>query len=225
MEKIKYHILVVDDDDRIRVLVKEYLVENNFIVSTANSAEEAKIKLDYLKFDLIVLDVMMPGQNGFELTKEIKKNSAMPIILLTAKGEVENRIEGLELGADDYLGKPFEPKELLLRIKNIIKKSAKININKINKIGEAKVDLNKMSIQLKNKINKINNVEKKVLIEMLANPGKTYSRLQIGEISNIKQERSIDVMITRLRQKIELKPKNPKFLQTIRGSGYVLWVE
>ena len=225
MEKIKYHILVVDDDDRIRELVKEYLNENGFIVSTGNSAEEAKIKLDYFKFDLIVLDVMMPGQNGFELTKEIKKNSNMPIILLTAKGEVENRIQGLELGADDYLGKPFEPKELLLRINNIVKKSKKINLNKINKIGEAKVDLNKMSIQLKNKINKINNVEKKVLIEMLANPGKTYSRLQIGEISNIKQERSIDVMITRLRQKIEISPKNPKFLQTIRGSGYVLWIE
>jgi len=225
MEKIKYHILVVDDDDRIRVLVKEYLVENNFIVSTANSAEEAKIKLDYLKFDLIVLDVMMPGQNGFELTEEIKKNSAMPIILLTAKGEVENRIEGLELGADDYLGKPFEPKELLLRVKNIIKKNIKINPNKINKIGDAKVDLNKMTIQLRDKISKINNVEKKVLIEMLANPGKTYSRLQIGEISNISQERSIDVMITRLRQKIEMNPKNPKFLQTIRGAGYVLWIE
>ena len=225
MEKIKYHILVVDDDDRIRELVKEYLNENGFIVSTGNSAEEAKIKLGYFKFDLIVLDVMMPGQNGFELTKEIKKNSNMPIILLTAKGEVENRIQGLELGADDYLGKPFEPKELLLRINNIVKKSKKINLNKINKIGEAKIDLNKMSIQLKNKINKINNVEKKVLIEMLTNPGKTYSRLQIGEISNIKQERSIDVMITRLRQKIEISPKNPKFLQTIRGSGYVLWVE
>jgi two-component system, OmpR family, phosphate regulon response regulator OmpR len=225
MEKIKYHILVVDDDDRIRELVKEYLKEKKFIVSTANSAEEAKIKMGYFRFDLIVLDVMMPGQNGFELTQEIKKNSNIPIILLTAKGEVENRIEGLELGADDYLGKPFEPKELLLRIKNIIKKSVKINLNKINKIGEAKVDLNKMSIQLKKKISKINNVEKKVLVEMLANPGKTYSRLQIGEISNINQERSIDVMITRLRQKIEINPKSPKYLQTIRGAGYVLWIE
>ena len=225
MEKIKYHILVVDDDDRIRELVKEFLKENKFVVSSANSAEEAKEKLDYFKFDLIVLDVMMPGQNGFELTKEIKKNSNVPIILLTAKGEVENRIEGLELGADDYLGKPFEPKELLLRIKNIIKKSTRIDLNKTNKIGEAKVDLNRMSIQLKNKVSKINNVEKKVLIEMLANPGKTYSRLQIGEISNISQERSIDVMITRLRQKIEANPKNPKYLQTIRGAGYVLWIE
>ena len=225
MEKIKYHILVVDDDDRIRELVKEYLNENEFIISTGNSAEEAKIKMKYFNFDLVVLDVMMPGQNGFEFTKEIKKNSSVPIILLTAKGEVENRIEGLEIGADDYLGKPFEPKELLLRIKNIIKKNSKINLNKINKIGDAKIDLNKMSIQLKNKSIKINNVEKKVLIEMLANPGKTYSRSQIGEISNINQERSIDVMITRLRQKIEVNPKNPKYLQTIRGSGYVLWIE
>ena len=225
MEKIKYHILVVDDDDRIRELVKEYLKENKFIVSVANSAEEAKIKLGYFKFDLVILDVIMPGQNGFEFTREIKKNSSLPIILLTAKGEVENRIEGLEIGADDYLGKPFEPKELLLRVKNIIKKNTKINQNKINKVGDAKVDLNKMSIQLKGKISKINNAEKRVLIEMLANPGKTYSRLQIGEISNINQERSIDVMITRLRQKIEINPKSPKYLQTIRGSGYVLWIE
>ena len=225
MPKIRYHILVVDDDNRIRELVKEYLNDNGFIVSTGNSAEEAKIKLAYFKFDLIVLDVMMPGQNGFELTEEIKKNSNVPIMLLTAKGEVKNRIQGLELGADDYLGKPFEPKELLLRINNILKKSKKIDLNKINKIGKAKIDLNKMLIQLKNKINKINNAEKKVLVEMLANPGKTYTRVQIGEISNISQERSIDVMITRLRQKIELSPKNPKYLQTIRGSGYVLWVE
>ena len=225
MEKIKYHILVVDDDDRIKELVKEYLNDNGFVVSTGNSAEEAKIKISYFKFDLIVLDVMMPGKNGFELTKEIKKNSNVPIILLTAKGEVENRIQGLEIGADDYLGKPFEPKELLLRIKNILKKNKKINLNETYRIGDAKIDLNKMSIKLQKKINKINNAEKKILIEMLANPGKTYSREQIKEISNISQERSIDVMITRLRQKIEANPKNPKYLQTIRGSGYVLWVK
>ena len=206
-------------------MVKEYLNENGFIVSTGNSAEEAKIRLEYFKFDLIVLDVMMPGQNGFELTKEVKKNSSVPIILLTAKGEVENRIEGLELGADDYLGKPFEPKELLLRIKNIIEKSSRIDLSKINKIGDAMVDLNKMSILLRSKTSKINNAEKKVLLEMLANPGKIYSRSQIGKISNISQERSIDVMITRLRQKIEINPKNPKYLQSIRGSGYVLWVK
>ena len=225
MEKIKSHILVVDDDDRIRELVKEYLVENGFIVSVANNSEEAKIKISYFKFELIVLDVMMPGQTGFELTKEIKEKSNQPVILLTAKGEVENRVHGLELGADDYLPKPFEPKELLLRIKNIIKKNKKIDINKVSKIGEAKIDFNKMFVQLKDKKRKINNSEKKVLLEMLSNPGKTYSRVQIGQISNITQERSIDVMITRLRQKIETNPKNPKYLQTIRGSGYVLWIE
>ena len=225
MNKNNIHILVVDDDDRIRELVKQYLIEKGFVVSTANNSAEAKIKIGYFKFDLIVLDVMMPGQSGFELTKEIKKNSSQPIILLTAKGEVENRVFGLELGADDYLPKPFEPKELLLRIENIITKNKKIDINKINKIGEAKVDLNKMFILLKDKKNKINNSEKKILLEMLSNPGKTYTRTQIGQISNITQERSIDVMITRLRQKIEADPKSPKYLQTIRGSGYVLWIE
>ena len=225
MEKNKIHILVVDDDDRIRELIKEYLSDNNFIVSSANNAENAKIKIKHLKFDLLVLDVMMPGQSGFELTKEIKKNNDTPIILLTAKGEVESRIVGLELGADDYLGKPFEPRELLLRIKNIITKSNKINVKNINRIGEAKINLEKMIIELKGNVNKINTAEKNVLIEMLAKPGKTFTRLKIGEISKISQERSIDVMITRLRQKIEIKPKNPKYLQTIRGAGYVLWVE
>ena len=225
MEKSKTHILVVDDDNGIRELLKEYLEDNNFIVSTSIDSENAKIKLEQFAFDLIVLDVMMPGQSGFELTKEIKKKLNVPIILLTAKGEVENRIAGLELGADDYIGKPFEPKELLLRIKNIIKKSKKIDTKKISKVGSAKVDLNRMTIQLNNKTNKINSAEKKVLIEMMSNPGKTYSRTQIGNISKISQERSIDVMITRLRQKIESNPKNPKYLQTIRGSGYALWIE
>ena len=221
----KKHILVVDDDNRIRSLLKEYLKENNYIVSTSPNAEDAKIKISHFKFDLLVLDVMMPGQNGYELTKEIKKNIKTPIILLTAKGEVENRIKGLELGADDYIGKPFEPKELLLRIKNILDKEKKLNLNVEHKIGEAKIDLNKMNVNFKDKEKKINNAEKKVLIEMLANPGKTYTREEIGRISGISQERSIDVMITRLRQKIEVNPKNPKYLQTIRGSGYVLWIE
>ena len=225
MDKFIAHILVVDDDDGIRSLVKQYLNEKKFLVTTSNSAENAEEKVSIIKFDLIVLDVMMPGQNGFELTKEIKKNSNIPIILLTAKGEVENRIEGLELGADDYLGKPFEPKELLLRIKNIINKENKINLKSKYYIGNAEIDLNKMTIKLNDKIKKLNNSEKQILIEMLSNPGKTYSREDIGKISKISQERSIDVMITRLRQKIEINSKNPKYLQTIRGSGYVLWIE
>ena len=219
------HILVVDDDDRIRGLLKEYLNENKFLVSTAMNSEEAKAKLNHFKFDLIVLDVMMPGQSGYELTKEIKGKNSPPIILLTAKGEVENRIKGLELGADDYIGKPFEPKELLLRIKNIISKKIKIDTKKKYSVGEAVIDLNKMVIKLNNNHRKINVTEKKILMEMLSNPGKTYSRTQIGQMSGILQERSIDVMITRLRQKIEMNPKNPRYLQTIRGSGYVLWVE
>ncbi len=221
----KNHILIVDDDDRIRNLLKDFLSENHYIVSTAENADQAKEKLNYIKFDTIILDVMMPGQDGYDLTKEIKRQIKVPIILLTAKGEVENRIKGLELGADDYLGKPFEPRELLLRIRNIIKKGNKLDLKSIHKIGIAEVNLNKMTINLKNKSKKINNSEKKVLIEMLANPGTTYSREEIGKISGISQERSIDVMITRLRQKLELDPKNPKFLQTIRGSGYVLWIE
>ena len=219
------HILVVDDDNRIRSLLKEYLDDNKFLVSTAKDSNEAKTKLGHFKFDLIVLDVMMPGQNGYELTKEIKAKDSPPIILLTAKGEVENRIKGLEFGADDYIGKPFEPKELLLRINNIISKKNKIDLGKKYSVGEAIVDLNKMSIKLNNNIKKINVTEKKILMEMLSNPGKTYSRSKIGELSGISQERSIDVMITRLRQKIEIDPKNPKYLQTIRGSGYVLWIE
>ena len=212
MENNKNHILIVDDDDRIRDLLKDYLCENNYVVSTAENADQAKERLKYLKFDIIILDVMMPGQNGYELTKEIKKQIKVPIILLTAKGEVENRIKGLELGADDYLSKPFEPKELLLRIKNIINKDNKINLNKIYSVGTAQINLNKMFIKIGEKNRKINSTEKKVLIEMLSNPGKTYSREEIGKISGISQERSIDVMITRLRQKIEVNPKNPKYL-------------
>jgi len=225
MENNKYHILIVDDDDRIRNLLKDYLSENNYIVSTAENSNQAKDKLKFIKFDIIILDVMMPGQNGYDLTKEIKKNIKIPIILLTAKGEVENRIKGLELGADDYIGKPFEPKELLLRIKNIISKNIKTNLKSKYNIGSAEIDLNKMTVSLNNSFKKINNSEKKVLVEMLANPGTTFSREEIGKISGITQERSIDVMITRLRQKLENNPKNPKYLQTIRGSGYVLWIE
>ena len=225
MENNKNHILIVDDDDRIRNLLKDYLSENNYIVSSAENAVQAKEKLKYIKFDIIILDVMMPGQDGYELTKEIKTEIKVPIILLTAKGEVENRIKGLELGADDYLGKPFEPKELLLRIKNILTKKNKVDLKSKYNIGRAQVDLNKMTVTLAEKIKKINNSEKKVLMEMLANPGTTYSRDEIGKISGISQERSIDVMITRLRQKLEINPKNPKFLQTIRGAGYVLWIE
>jgi|TARA_Y100001949_G_scaffold84756_1_gene71580 two-component system phosphate regulon response regulator OmpR len=220
-----FHILVVDDDNRIRELVKEYLEENQFLVTTAKNAEDAKKKLEILKFDILVLDIMMPGESGLTLTKEVKKNNYTPIILLTAKGETKDRIEGLELGADDYLGKPFEPKELLLRIKNILNKTkTDILPNEIH-IGNTLINLKKLNIKLNNKIKKINTQEKKILENMLGSPGKVFSRNDIGKIINISKERTIDVMITRLRQKIESNPKNPKYLQTIRGSGYVLWIE
>ena len=201
MEKNKYHILVVDDDDKIRSLIKQFLSEKGFIISSAENAERAKAKIEIFNFNLIILDVMMPGQDGYDLTKELKQTKNIPIILLTAKGEVESRIHGLELGADDYLGKPFDPKELLLRVKNIIKMNIDPNKLLSSKIGEAELNLNKMVIQLKNKEQKINLSEKKVLMKMLASPGKIFSRSEIGKISNISKERSIDVMITRLRKK------------------------
>tara|TARA_B100000424_G_C22901242_1_gene479300 strand:+ start:455 stop:1132 length:678 start_codon:yes stop_codon:yes gene_type:complete len=225
MEKNKYHILVVDDDDKIRLLIKEYLSNKGYLVSSAENAEKAKIKIDIFNFNLIILDVMMPGQSGYELTKELKTSKNIPIILLTAKGEVENRIHGLEIGADDYIGKPFDPKELLLRVNNVIKMNIDPNKLLSSKIGEAELNLNKMTIKIKDKLKKINSSEKKVLMKMLSSPGKIFSRTDIGKIASISKERSIDVMITRLRKKIELDPKNPKFLQTIRGSGYVLWIK
>ena len=226
MESSSLHILIVDDDDRIRSLLKDYLSEHNYVVSTAENAEDAYAKIEYIKFDIMILDVMMPGKSGYELIRDIKeKKINTPIILLTARSEVENRIKGLELGADDYISKPFEPKELLLRIKNIIKKNIKFDLETKHFVGAARIDLNKMYIYLNQKNSKINSSEKKVLIEMLSNPGKTFSREEIAKISGISQERSIDVMITRLRQKLEINPKNPKYLQTIRGSGYVLWVQ
>ena len=225
MNKNIFHILVVDDDDRIRELVKQYLNENKFLVTTAKNALDARRKIEIIKFDIIILDVMMPGESGLSLTEEVKKNNPTPIILLTAKGEVEDRIEGLELGADDYLGKPFEPKELLLRIKNILEKTQKITLPKEIYVGNALINLEKLNIKIDNQTRKINTNEKKVLEKMLESPGKVFSRNDIGKTINLSKERTVDVLITRLRQKIETNPKKPKYLQTIRGSGYVLWIE
>ena len=225
MNKFVAHILVVDDDDGIRDLVKQYLNENNFLVTTANSAEDANKKIEVVKFDLIVLDIMMPGKSGLEFTQENKNLMNTPIILLTAKSEVTERIEGLEVGADDYLSKPFEPKELVLRIKNILNKTKRRDLKRVIDFGSIKIDLNKHLIIKNSKEYKINNAEKIILEEMINSSGKTFSRDEIGRILNLDKERSIDVIITRLRKKIESDPKNPKYLQTIRGSGYVLWIE
>tara|TARA_B100001996_G_scaffold168824_1_gene128705 strand:- start:48 stop:725 length:678 start_codon:yes stop_codon:yes gene_type:complete len=225
MNKFKEHILIVDDDDGIRNLVQQYLKDNNFLVTTANNAEDAKRKTDIIKFDLIVLDIMMPGKSGLEFTKENKKKINTPIILLTAKGEASERVEGLETGADDYLPKPFEPKELILRIKNILQKTKNLNQKRVVEFGIVKIDLNKLLIINKSKEYKINNTEKTILERMINSPGQIYSRDEIGDIIGLGKERSIDVIITRLRKKIEENPKNPRYLQTVRGEGYVLWIE
>jgi len=225
MNKFEAHILVVDDDDGIRDLVKQYLIQNNFVVTTANSAEDANEKIRVVKFDLIVLDIMMPGKSGLEFTIENKNNLNTPIILLTAKGEASDRVEGLEIGADDYLPKPFEPKELILRIKNILNKTKLKNKKRVLDFGNITIDLNRHIIFKENKEFKINNTEKTILEVMINSPGKTFSREEIGIITNLDKERSIDVIITRLRKKIESDPKNPKYLQTLRGEGYVLWIE
>ena len=225
MKNFKAHILIVDDDDGIRELVKQYLDQNNYLVSTANSAEDALEKVKIIKFDLIVLDIMMPGKSGLEFTSENKKKIDTPIILLTAKGEASERVEGLEIGADDYLPKPFEPKELILRIKNILDKTKKTEQKRIIEFENVKIDLNKLLIIRDQKEFKINNTEKTILEKMINSPGKTFSREDIGKLINLDKERSIDVIITRLRKKIEIDQKSPKFLQTIRGAGYVLWIE
>ena len=225
MDSFVAHILVVDDDEGIRNLVKKYLNENNYLVTTANSAEDAFEKIQIIKFDLIILDIMMPGKSGLEFIKENQKKLDTPVILLTAKGEADERVEGLEVGADDYLPKPFEPKELILRIQNIIRKTKKSDQKRVIQFENIKIDLNKQLIIKKNTEYKINNTEKKILEKMINNPGKTFSREDIGILTELDKERSIDVIITRLRKKIEIDPKNPKFLQTIRGAGYVLWIE
>ena len=225
MDKFLAHILIVDDDDRIRILVKQYLQDNNYLVTTAKDAFDAKNKIDLINFDLIILDIMMPKKSGLQLTDELKKENKVPIILLTAKGEIDERVEGLERGADDYLGKPFEPKELLLRIKNILAKTIKKKKTQKHIIVLSILDLNKLIIEKKDKSYKINNTEKLILEKMINSPGQIFSRDEIGKLINIDKERSIDVIITRLRKKIEMDSKNPKYLQTIRGTGYVLWIE
>ena len=225
MDKFNAHILVVDDDDGIRSLVKKYLEENRYLVTTANCAEDADEKIKIIEFDLIILDIMMPGKSGLDFINENKKKLETPIILLTAKGEANERIEGLEKGADDYLPKPFEPKELVLRIQNIIKKTKKNDQKRVIEFENILIDLNKKIIFKNKNEYKINNTEKIILEKMINNPGKTFTRENIGSLINLDKERSIDVIITRLRKKIELDPKNPKFLQTIRGAGYVLWIK
>ena len=225
MKKFEAHILVIDDDEGIRSLVKKYLNENNFLITTAKNAEDAEEKIGIIKFDLLVLDVMMPGISGLDFILKYKEKINTPVILLTARGHTSERIEGLEIGADDYLSKPFEPKELILRIRNILNKTKSKNAKRIIKFDNIKIDLEKLIIQKNGEEFKINNTEKLILEKMINSPGETFSRNYIGNLIEIDKERSVDVIITRLRKKIELDPKKPKYLQTIRGAGYVLWIE
>ena len=218
------HILIVDDDDKIRDLLKNFLTENNFLVSTAADAEEALEKLNFISFDLIIIDIMMPGMSGYGLTKKIRESTLVPLIHLTAMGETKNVIHGLEIGADDYIGKPFEPKELLLRIKNILNKISK-------KLNKEKIQLDSLILDLKNgkiigggKDLSLNDNEIKILSVLSSSPGESFSRELLIKTLGFTQERTLDVCVNRLRKKIEKNPKIPKFLKTKRGSGYVLWI-
>jgi len=216
--------LIVDDDDKIRNLLKDFLTENSFLISTAADAMEALEKLNSLSFDLIIIDIMMPGMDGYELTKKIRESTLIPLIHLTAMGETENIIHGLEIGADDYISKPFEPKELLLRIKNILNKTSK-------KPNKEKIQLDSLILDLKNgkiiggdKDLSLNDNELKILSILSSQPGESFSREHLIKSLGFTQERTLDVCVNRLRKKIEKNPKIPKFLKTKRGSGYVLWI-
>ncbi|MGB5948408.1 MAG: response regulator [Parvibaculum sp.] len=215
------HILVVDDDRRIRELLKRYLADNGYRVTTAENAAEARAKLAGLAFDLLVLDVMMPGESGLELTASLRRSSSVPILMLTARGETSERIEGLEHGADDYLAKPFEPRELLLRIGTILRRAMTPG-SKADEIslGECRFDPARGELRRGDEIVRLTTREVQLLRIFAAHPGQPLSRLDLCD--NEAAERSIDVQINRLRRKIEADPRNPSYLQTVRGEGYVL---
>lgn len=216
------HILIVDDDRRIRQLLKKYLTDNNYRITTAETAAEARQRLDGLAFDLIVLDVMMPGESGLDLTSALRKISPVPILLLTARGETEHRIDGLERGADDYLAKPFEPRELLLRIGTILRRTLTPELpqNNIIMFGACQFDLNRGVLTRNDKPVRLTSREVQLLRHLAREPNKPWSRLDLCDGDNAV-ERTIDVQITRLRRKIEPDPRNPVYLQTVRGTGYV----
>ena len=222
------HILIVDDDKRILQLINDYLIKNNFRISTANNALKAREKIENIEFDLIILDIMMPGESGLKLTDTLKKNNfKTPILLLSALGNADDRIKGLEIGANDYLAKPFEPKELLLRMKNLIKKN-KYNKQKtkIVKFGPYTFNLKKEILKKNRKIFILTSSEAKLLYILAKDDGKPIIRYNLSKILNIPTtSRALDVQITRLRNKIENNKKFPTYIQTVRGRGYVLKIE
>ena len=221
MSEITYNLLVVDDDERIRNLLSQYLIKEDFIVSTASGAEEARKKIQLIKFDLIILDIMMPGDDGLTLTKEIRDNSDIPIILLTAKSGTDSKIEGLEIGADDYLTKPFNPKELLLRVLSILKRSkSEENIDNEIFFGDYTLNIEKRELtKSKNRVY-LTDREMNLLIALAKSPGQPLNREKLAGID--EPGRSVDVGINRLRRKIEKDPRMPLWLQTVRGEGYIL---
>ena len=225
IDKFNNHILVVDDDDRIRDLLKDFLVKNNFLVSTAINGDDALKKLNLISFDLLILDIMMPGIDGYELTKKIRSKSLVPIIHLTAMGDTENVIQGLELGADDYLAKPFEPKELLLRIKNTLKKTDTKSFKDQIQINNLVLNLITGEISGAKTNKSLNSNELSILRILSKEVGKPFSREELSKSLGFEQERTLDVCINRLRKKIEVDPKFPKYLKTKRGAGYLLWVK
>ena len=221
MSETTYNLLVVDDDERIRNLLSQYLIKEGFIVSTASGAEEARKKIQLIKFDLIILDIMMPGDDGLTLTKEIRDNSDIPIILLTAKSGTDSKIEGLEIGADDYLTKPFNPKELLLRVLSILKRS-KNDENIDNEIffGDYTLNIEKRELTKSEDRVYLTDREMNLLIALAKSPGQPLNREKLAGID--EPGRSVDVGINRLRRKIEKDPRMPLWLQTVRGEGYIL---
>ena len=221
MSEITYNLLVVDDDERIRNLLSQYLVKEGFIVSTASGAEEARKKIQLIKFDLIILDIMMPGDDGLTLTKEIRDNSDIPIILLTAKSGTDSKIEGLEIGADDYLTKPFNPKELLLRVLSILKRSkSEENIDNEIFFGDYTLNIEKRELTKSKDRVYLTDREMNLLIALAKSPGQPLNREKLAGID--EPGRSVDVGINRLRRKIEKDPRMPLWLQTVRGEGYIL---
>ena len=224
IDNLDNHILIVDDDDKIRNLLKDFLISNNFLVSTAINGEEALKKINIINFDVLILDIMMPGIDGYELTKIIRSSSLVPIIHLTAMGDTGNVIQGLEIGADDYLSKPFEPKELLLRIKNILKKTNTKSFKDQIQINNLVLNLVTGEISGAKSSRTLNANELSILRILSKDLGKAFSREELSKILGFEQERTLDVCINRLRKKIEVDPKYPKYLKTKRGAGYLLWV-
>ncbi|MQQ08302.1 response regulator [Epibacterium sp. SM1979] len=224
------HLLIVDDDERIRELLKKFLMRSGFLVTAARDAQHARRVLSGLDFDLIVLDVMMPGEDGISLTKALRETHTTPILLLTAQGETENRIAGLEAGADDYLAKPFEPKELLLRINAILRRMPEAKpedtIPKVLHLGDIRYDIERGEMWQGQDLVRLTSTESQLMKIFSAQPNEPVSRAKLvedlGRDRGQAQERAVDVQITRLRRKIEPNPKQPQYLQTVRGAGYML---